>query len=267
MMELFFPPAASAHAGEMDRLIDLVHVLMLMLFVGWGIFFTYVLFRFRRGRNPTADRVGVTSKSSTYVEVAVAVVEAVLLIGFSIPLWGSRVNATPPDGSAEVVRIVAQQYAWNIWYPGADGTFGKQDLEFIDEETNPLAIDRSDPAAADDITMINQLHLPVNKPVLIHLSSKDVIHSLNLPNMRVKQDAIPGMTIPVWFVPTVTSAKMAEQEGNPDFIYEIACAQLCGNSHYSMRGFLTVHEQADYDIWMAERAAEQADSGGDDFWN
>lgn len=267
MMEFFFPPAASAHAGEIDRLIDLVHVLMLLLFVGWSLFFVYVLFRFRQGRNPRADRVGVRSKASTWVEVGVAVAEAILLIGFSIPLWGARVNDTPPEGDAEVLRVVAQQFAWNIWYPGADGKFGRQNLELIDEASNPLAIDRSDPDAADDITLINQLHLPVNKPALIYLSSKDVIHSFNLPNMRVKQDAVPGLTIPVWFVPTVTSADMAQRLGNDEFIYEIACAQLCGNSHYSMRGFLTVHDQADYDAFMAEKAAALQDAGGDDFWN
>ena len=268
MMELFFPPAASAHAGEIDRLVDIIHWLMLILFVGWGIFFAYVLFRFRRSRNPQADRVGVRSKASTWVEVGVAVAEAVLLIGFSIPLWGARVNEVPPAGDSEVLRVVAQQFAWNVWYPGADGKFGKQDLELLDEETNPLAIDRSDPAATDDITTINQLHLPVDKPALITVSSKDVIHSFNLPNMRVKQDTVPGMSIPVWFVPTVTTAEMAQRVGNPDFTYEIACAQLCGNSHYSMRGFLTVHEQADYDAWMAEQAAELAETGSeDDFWN
>jgi cytochrome c oxidase subunit 2 len=265
MMELFFPDAAAAHAAPIDRLVDWMHVLMLILFVGWSLFFVYVLFRFRAGRNPKADYTGVTSKTNSYLEIGVAIAEAVLLIGFSIPLWAERVDETPPPGEATVVRVVAQQFAWNMWYPGEDGIFGEASPERVDEEINPLGLDR-DGAGADDITTINQLHLPVNKSAIIHISSKDVIHSFNLPNMRIKQDAVPGLSIPVWFIPTVTTAEMRDRKGNDEFVYEIACAQLCGNSHYSMRGFLTVHTQEEYDAWLAEEASYL---GGeeDDFWN
>jgi cytochrome c oxidase subunit 2 len=120
-------------------------------------------------------------------------------------------------------------------------------------------------AGADDIVTLNQLHLPVGRPAVIHLSSKDVIHSFNLPNMRVKQDAIPGLTSPLWFEPTITTAQMREQTGDPEFGYEIACAQLCGNSHYRMRGFLTVHTQAEFDAWLASEA--EMLQGGDDFFD
>ena len=267
MMEFLFPPRASEHAADIDMMIDAVHVLMLILGVIWGAFFLYALYRFRQSRNPRADYVGVKSKASTYGEIAVAVAEVILLVGFSIPMWAQRVNVIPPESDADVVRVVAQQFAWNIWYPGEDGVFGQQNLEQLDEETNPLAIDRSDPASKDDITTINQLHLPVNQKALIHLSSKDVIHSFNLPNMRIKQDIIPGMTIPVWFVPIKTTAQMREETGNPDFVFEIACAQLCGNSHYSMRGFLTIETQEEYEAWLAEQAAELSTEGEDDFWN
>ncbi len=266
MMDALFPNAASTHAASIDQMIDAVHVLMFLLFVGWGAFFVYVLFRFRAGRNPKADPVGVTGKTNTWLEVGVAVAEVILLVGFSIPLWAERVDDIPPEEDAVVVRVVAQQFAWNIWYPGEDGVFGKQNLELLDEETNPIGLDRSDPAGADDITTINQLHLPVDRPAVIHLSSKDVIHSFNLPNMRIKQDAMPGLTIPVWFVPTITTEQMREQTGDPEFIYEIACAQLCGNSHYSMRGFMTIHTDESYAAWLEEEASYL---GGeeDDFWN
>jgi cytochrome c oxidase subunit 2 len=119
---------------------------------------------------------------------------------------------------------------------------------------NPLGLDRSDESARDDITAINQLTVPVNHPVLIHLTSKDVIHSFTLYEMRVKQDATPGADTPVWFVPTVTTAEMRQRLGKPDFEYEIACSQLCGLGHYRMRGFLTVVTDAEYQAYLAEEA-------------
>jgi len=267
MMELFFPEGASAHAASIDQVVDLVHWLMLLLFVGWGAFFVYVLFRFRRSRNPKADYTGAKSKASTWAEVGVAVIEAVLLIGFSIPLWADRMDRRPPEDQSTVVRVVAQQFAWNVWYPGPDGVFGRSSVDLVDEATNPLGIDPDDEAAKDDITTINQLYLPVDKPVIIHLTSKDVIHSFNLPHMRIKQDAIPGLSIPLWFVPTVTTEQMRARKGNPEFDYEIACAQLCGNSHYSMRGFLHVQTQEEFEAWLAEQTPLFGSGNVDDIWN
>ena len=96
----------------------------------------------------------------------------------------------------------------------------------------------------------------MNRPVLVHLSSKDVIHSFGLYEMRVKQDAIPGLQIPVWFIPTVTTAEMRARTGKADFDYEIACSQLCGLGHFRMRGFLVVQSAADYQKWMADQVKE-----------
>ena len=90
------------------------------------------------------------------------------------------------------------------------------------------------------------------------LRSKDVIHSFNVPEFRVKQDAIPGFTIPVWFIPDVTTDEMRARTGNPNFQYEIACAQLCGLGHYRMRGFVTVLSADEFQKWMDERVAEAA---------
>ena len=129
-----------------------------------------------------------------------------------------------------------------------------------------MGLDRSDPDAKDDITTVNQLHLPKGKPAIVKLSSKDVIHSFNLTEFRVKQDAIPGVTIPLWFTPTITTDEMRQQLGDSEFVYEIACAQLCGLGHYKMRGFLTVHTQESFDAWLAEQAAAAEGSGEDDFW-
>jgi cytochrome c oxidase subunit 2 len=129
-------------------------------------------------------------------------------------------------------------------------------IKLIDAQENPLGIDREDPAAKDDVTTLNQLYLPANKPILIRLRSKDVIHSFGVPEFRVKQDAVPGLTIPIYFVPTITTAEMRTRTGNGEFQYEIACAQLCGLGHYRMRGFVTVLPQDEFQKWLDERVKE-----------
>lgn len=241
---LGLPAQASAHAGEIDQMIILIHYLMFILFIGWGIYFIWVLIRFRAKANPKADYAGVTSHTSSYLEIAVAVIEAVLLIGFAIPAWADRVNEFPPESESTVVRMIARQFEWHAHYPGADGRFGRRDLSLI-TPTNVVGIDRSDPNAADDVVSINRMNLPVGKPAIIYLSSQDVIHSLGIAEMRVKQDAIPGMEIPVWFEPTRTGD------------YQINCSQLCGLGHYRMKAEVSVQPQAEFDAWLAEELALQ----------
>jgi cytochrome c oxidase subunit 2 len=240
---LGLPVQASTHAAEIDQMISLVHWLMAILFVGWGIFFLFVLVRFRSGANPRASYTGAKGKISKGLEVAVAVVEVILLVFYAIPAWAKRVKAFPAENEAVVVKVVGEQFAWNVQYPGPDGKFGRTDVKLVAAD-NPLGLDRTDPAAKDDVTTINQLNLPVDRPVLVHLSSKDVIHSFSLYEMRVKQDAIPGMSIPVWFIPN--------RVGN----YEIACSQLCGLGHFRMRGFLTIQTAEEYQKWMSDQLKE-----------
>jgi cytochrome c oxidase subunit 2 len=247
---LGLPALAATHGGQIDDLIGWIHVFMLVLFVGWAGFMIYALVRFRRSRNPVANYTGVTSHTSKYSEIAVALIEAVLLFGFAIPMWAARVDAMPPAGDSVLVQVTGEQFAWNVHYAGPDGVFGRTDIKMLDAQVNPLGIDRSDPAAKDDVTTLNQVYLPVNKPAIVRLRSKDVIHSFGVPEFRVKQDAIPGLTIPIWFVPNVTTAEMRTRTGNPEFQYEIACAQLCGLGHYRMRGFVTVQTAEEFQKWM-----------------
>src|SRR5689334_21530632 len=242
MMEkwLNMPVQASQHAAEIDQMTVLVHWLMLILFVGWGAFYLYVLFRFRKGANPRASYTGAKGKISKGLEVAVAVVEVILLVFYAIPAWARHVKAFPSENEAVVVRVVGHQFAWEIQYPGPDGKFGRTDEKLVTAD-NLIGIDSTDPAAKDDVVTSNQLNLPVDRPVLVHLSSQDVIHSFGLYEMRVKQDAIPGMSIPVWFIPN----RIGE--------YEIACSQLCGLGHFRMRGFVTIQSQADFTKWFDEQ--------------
>jgi cytochrome c oxidase subunit 2 len=262
---LGLPPLATTHGGQIDNLIGWIHVFMLILFVGWGGFFTYCLIRFRRSRNAVANYTGVKSKASTYSEIGVAVVEAILLVGFAIPLWAARIGDLPPESEALVVQVTGEQFAWNVHYAGPDGVFGRTDIKLIDLQSNPLGLDRSDPGAKDDVTTVNQLYLPVNKPIIVKLRSKDVIHSFGVPEFRVKQDAVPGLTIPIWFIPTITTADMRTRTGNPEFEYEIACAQLCGLGHAKMRGLVTVQSAEEFQKWMDEKVKEAVESAADPF--
>lgn len=239
---LGLPVQASAHAGDIDQMIVLIHYLMFILFIGWGIYFVWVLIRFRAAAHPRADYTGVTSHTSSYLEIGVAVIEAVLLIGFAIPAWANRVNEFPPESESTVVRMIARQFEWHAHYPGPDGRFGRRDLSLI-TPTNVVGLDRADPHAGDDVVSINRMNLPVDKPAIIYLSTQDVIHSLGIAEMRVKQDAIPGMEIPIWFEPTRTGD------------YQINCSQLCGLGHYRMKAEVSVQSQAEFDAWLAEELA------------
>lgn len=288
------PPVASDHGAGLDRVTIWVHVLAAVLFLAWGAVFVYSLWRFRakrrtkKRRTKTSDEDASRSQAPssrwpgrwpgrwpTVAEVAIVAAEAAILLGLSIPLFSARlgedVDAAGED--AVEVRVVAQQYAWNVHYPGPDGVFGATAPERVDEETNPVGLDRDDPLAADDVVLVNQLHLPVGRVAVLRLSSKDVIHAFSVVEMRVKRDAIPGSVTTVTFRPTVTSEEMGRrlavdvpQSDDPQsYVYEIACAQLCGLGHARMRGFLTVHTQSSYDAWMAEQQEKLAEPV-DDFW-
>jgi cytochrome c oxidase subunit 2 len=248
----YMPPDYSAHGPELDTLSAYVHWLMLILFIGWGLLFAYMLIRFRASKQPKAVYHGTKSHASKYAEIAVFVIECVLLFGISIPAWSRWTTRPTQDKNAIEIRVVGEQFAWNIHYPGADGIFGKTDVKYV-TSSNPLGIDVSDPNAKDDVTTLNQLHMQVNRPIVIRLTSKDVIHSFFLPYMRVKQDAIPGMQIPVHFTPVKTSGSET---------WEIACAQLCGLGHYRMKGQYQVHTKADFDKWMAEQTPLVASISG-----
>ncbi len=238
---LGLPPLASQYpGGDVDKLIIYVHWLMGVLFVGWLMYFLYVLFRFRQSKHPKASYVGAKTHVSTYIEGAVAIVEGVLLIVFAIPLWAKSADQFPAAKDATVVRVVAQQFAWNFVYPDADGTFAKQDPKYV-APGNDLGFDPTDKEKRGFQT-VNEVHVEVNKPVIFDISSKDVIHSLKIFPMRITQDAIPGLRIPIWFKPT--------QLGK----FQINCAQLCGNGHAGMaNGFLVVDSKEDYAKWYGER--------------
>lgn len=248
---LWLPPDASAQGARIDLLINLLHVFMVLLFVGWGIFMIYCLVRFRARAGHTAQYAPIHASLSKYLEVGVVLFEVFLLVVLSIPAWARlRVNL-PDEKDAVVIRVVAQQFAWNIHYAGADGIFGRTDAKLMDESQNPLGIDPDDPHGKDDIKEINNLYIPEGKNVIVKLTSKDVIHCFWIPVLRVKQDAIPGMEVPIWFQAKLGTTTPKDQP------VDLACAQLCGLSHSTMRGMVHIMNEADFKARMASAGKEE----------
>src|ERR1043166_7110443 len=151
---LGLPVLASEHGKTVDDLIIYVHWLMILLFVGWLAYFAYALFRFHRSRNPKADYVGVRNHASNYIEGAVALVEGILLVAVAVPFWARAVEKFPKESESTRIQIVAQQFNWNVRYPGKDGEFGKQSMEFVTSD-NVFGIDPNDPKGKDDVQVPN----------------------------------------------------------------------------------------------------------------
>ena len=232
-MNRFLPPAASVHASDIDAITAHVHEMMAVLFVGWVLYFVYVLIQCRAGRNPRANPEGTSGRIAMVIFAGVVVAEGVLLVGSALPIWFTRTGPPPMSDSPLIIRIVAQQFAWNVHYSGLDGRFGATSPKLI-TDTNPVGIDRNSPGGKDDLIIPGDLHLVVNRPVIIELSSLDVIHSFGIPAMRVKQDVNPGVGSTVWFTPTQTGE------------FEVACSQLCGAGHYRMRAVITVESEQEF---------------------
>lgn len=238
------PIQASTYAAKIDGALYLMHGIMLLIFVLWGIFMIYCLIRYRK-RDGVRAAYGRQHLAASYIpDALILAFDIWLIFVVGIPIWAHIREDLPKPESATVVNIVAEQFSWNIHYPGADGKFGRRDIALI-SATNPLGLDEKDPAAKDDITMINELYIPLGKPVLINLTSKDVIHSFFVPEFRTKQDALPGMNFPIWFEPTLAGT------------FEIGCAQLCGLGHYRMKGTVIVKTAEEFDAWMKQKLKEK----------
>jgi cytochrome c oxidase subunit 2 len=234
-------PNASENGYAIDSMLEMLHWFMLVLFVGWGSFYAYTLWRFQAKKNPRANYVGATSHLPTKLEGGVLVLEVILLLSFAAPIWANRVGQFPTGPDVIHLRAVGQQFQWNFQYTGSDGKFGARNPDLV-STSNQLGLDRNDPDAFDDLVATGEMHLPVGKPCIVDVMSKDVIHDFCIPNMRVAQDAIPGSDIPLWFMPIKTGT------------YEIVCAQLCGTNHAYMKGTLVVDTEADYKKWFDETA-------------
>ena len=242
---LGIPALASEHGEMVDHMLEVVHWFMLALFVGWSVFLVIVFTKFRRERQPKADYSGVRGHASTHIEIGVVIVEAILLLGFAFPLWGERSDQYPTGANVLKLRAVAEKFNWNFQYPGLDGVLGNIELKKVDAANgNVIGRDMKDPNGKDDFVKGSALTIPIDRPVIIDITSKDVIHNLALVSMRMAQDATPGVRAHVWFKPT----KVGE--------WDIICGQLCGPGHSQMKARLIVVSEKDFDAYMKENGEE-----------
>jgi cytochrome c oxidase subunit 2 len=240
----WLPPVASRHGAGIDAMLLYLLVTVGTLFLVGHV--VLALLVWRAARQPRVAHRLATRKAEWLVSAGLGLLVAVIgeagVLAIGIPVWNEYFAAAPP-GDATFVEVTGQQFMWNVRYPGEDGSLGRTDPRLVDEVGNPLGIDRSDPAAADDVVTLNEVAVPLNRPVRIRLRSKDVIHSFFLPHLRVKQDAVPGMSPEVVFLPTRAGT------------FEIACTELCGLGHYRMQGFFKVLEADEFREWLAAQRA------------
>ena len=227
----WMPPPASALARDFDSQFVITLASTGFFLVLMHLILSFIVVRFREGRSQ-ADYWRGNVKWIWATVAAMAVLDLGLALG-SESIWNSQHIVPEPQNSLRI-QVIGQQFVWNVRYPGPDGLFGLTDLTLVDDATNPLGLVPSDTAAKDDLVIPN-LVVPLGRPVVLVLGSKDVIHSLFVRELRIKQDAVPGMLVPLRFT--------ADRTGR----FEVACAELCGLGHHQMRTFLEVLEPAEYE--------------------
>ena len=223
----WFPESISEHGGAVDRQFNITIVVCGIAFAAAQVGLGWVVWKYR---DSSAATRATYSHGNNRLEVVWTVVTAVVFISLAIMgqrVWASLHLHAAPAGSY-TVEVVAQQFSWNFHYHGKDNVFGRTDPKLIDDSAlNYVGLDDTDPNAKDD-SVVSTLVVPVNRPVELILKSKDVTHSFFVPQLRFKQDLVPGMAIPVHF----TVNKIGK--------YELACAELCGMNHYKMKSYMLV---------------------------
>ena len=235
----FFPVAGASQSAAISGALIAVLSAMGSLALGWCLYAAWAVWN---ARTPQPSRAARTPILFT-VTAALVLVELGLFFGMAQPMWLRRSTAPPITPRTIVVRVVAQQYQWAFHYPGPDGQFGEARPELVTPD-NPAGLDRTSPHASDDI-VAPVFHVPVNRPVVAQLTSKDTIHSFGVAELRVKQDVIPGIVATVWFTPKSIGR------------FDIVCSQLCGPKHDTMRGQVLVENADDYARFLATAAGRE----------
>jgi cytochrome c oxidase subunit II len=240
----FLPAASSEHGVRTDYMFWFSMAILVAAFIATNalLYIFPYFYKYKEGKK------AYFYPDNHKLEMAWTIFPALVMAGlvvFGYKEWTQITSPAPKN--AEVIEIMAKQFAWQVRYPGKDGVLGNYNYRNIDA-INEFGIDMKDSASYDDFTP-RELHLPKGKAVLLSIRARDVIHSVFLPHFRVKMDAVPGMPTHFWFTPTKSTSEMRIETGNAKFNYELACTEVCGRGHYSMRYLVVVDEPEDYEIW------------------
>ncbi len=241
-------PIASEHGVLTDDMFWLTMWITVIVFVATHILLFYFAYRYRHKERASA----YFYPDNTKLEILWTMIPAIvltMLVFSGLKTWNSITGDAPED--AEVIEIMGYQFAWAARYPGEDNKLGDYDYRLIDA-SNQFGMDFTDRASFDDV-IPREIHVPKGKPVLLKIRARDVLHSVFLPHFRLKMDAVPGMPTRFWFVPTKTTAEMRTELNDPEFNYELACAEVCGRGHFSMKMILVVDEPEEYERWKSEQ--------------
>ncbi len=243
---------ASEQGESIDNMIMWTLVITGIVFVITQVLLFWFAFKYQEKEGQAAFYFPHNNR----LEVIWTVIPAIaltVLVAIGLRHWFRITSEAPKD--AMVVEITGKQFNWLIRYPGKDGLLGSKYFKNINDATNPVGQDWDDNLNKDDF-MANEMHLVVGRPVKLIIGSRDVVHDVGLAHFRLKMDAVPGIPTTLWFTPKFTTAQMKEKTGNPDFVYEISCDQMCGVGHYSMRAVIVVETQAEYDKWFKAQKSQ-----------
>jgi len=251
LMDKMLPEAASEHGEKYDSMFNVTLIVTGIVFFATQAVLFWFAFRYQSTEKRTSFYYPHNNKLEL-VWTTVPAIAMATLVAIGLRNW-FHMTSEAPKGAQEI-EIVGKQFNWIIRYPGGDNVLGTRDFRKINDANNVLGQDWNDKANHDDVVAENgELHLVVNKPVKLIISSRDVIHDVGLPHFRMKMDAVPGIITTMWFTPKYTTAEMKEMTGNPNFVYEISCDQMCGKGHYSMRGTVIVETEAEHRAWLAKQ--------------
>ena len=248
---LLLPPASSVHGAEIDGLMQVSMTLILVVFFALTPMLFYFAYKYRGKKENTAYFFAHNNR----LEVAWTVIPTIVLtalIIYGLRTWDRAMN--PDVSDATVIEVYSKQFDWTARYSGADNILGDANFRLV-EGRNTLGVDINDEKAADDI-VVREVHLPVNKPVLLKFRSRDVIHSAFLPHFRVQMNCVPGLSTQFAFTPTKTTAEMKVNEGE-DFEYVLLCNKICGSAHFNMQMKFVVESEEDYNKWINSQKTVQ----------
>lgn len=245
--------SASLQGEKIDTMLYITLAITGIVFFITQILLFWFAFKYQESENRKAYYFPHNNK----LEIIWTVIPAIALtalVGFGIYYW-FKITGDPPK-EAMVVEVTGSQFKWEFRYPGRDGVFGKKYYKEIrPDQNNPLGQLWDDPFNHDDV-ITPEMHLVVNKPVKLVIGSKDVVHDVGLTQFRMKMDAVPGTPTTMWFTPKYTTKQMIEKTGDPDFVYELSCDQMCGKGHFGMRGVVIVETQEEFDRWLISKPSQ-----------